>query len=294
MSQFPVRSIDPNQTDALLEVVTQQITLLTFDETDEDMLKQLVNCLADPREIVQTQLATTFGEIGEASTAILLAGLAHHPIALVRRGCGRSLAKVRDPEAVPGLIQSLLQDPDPRVKSAVSSALVAIGSASVPELLELISTDIGTAETGHAAWALAHMDAESLPMFYTAIDSPIGSVRAAVVAATSAILKAHSGQTLGQTIDPAIALILISLTDLDPTVRTEAATAIGSIPLKVEVEKLLATLADPVEDVRRAGAIALGKLGNKSAIVLLKQSADHDPSNSVRILATLAIGLLES
>jgi bilin biosynthesis protein len=285
MSQFLARSIDPNQTDALLEVVTQQITLLTFDETDEDMLMQLVNCLADPREIVQTQLANTFGEIGEASTTILLAGLAHHPIALVRRGCGRSLAK-----AVPGLIQSLLQDPDPRVKSAVSSALVAIGSASVPDLLELISSDIGTAETGHAAWALAHMDAESLPIFYTAIDSPIGSVRAAVVAATSAILKAHSGQTLEQ----AIALILISLTDLDPTVRTEAATAIGSIPLKVEVEKLLATLADPVEDVRRAGAIALGKIGNKKAIVLLKQSAEHDQSNSVRILATLAIGLLES
>jgi hypothetical protein len=41
-------SIDPNQTDALLEVVTQQITLLTFDETDEDILMQLVNALADP------------------------------------------------------------------------------------------------------------------------------------------------------------------------------------------------------------------------------------------------------
>ena len=143
MSQFPVRSIDPTQTDALLEVVTQQITLLTFDETYEDMLMQLVNALADPREIVQTQLSNTFGEIGEAATFILLNALANHPIALVRRGCGRSIAKIRDPEAVPGLIQSLIQDPDPRVKSAVSSALVAIGSASVPALLELIASDIG-------------------------------------------------------------------------------------------------------------------------------------------------------
>ena len=293
MSHFPVRAIDPNQTDALLEVVTQQITLLTFDETDEDMLMQLVNALADPREIVQTQLSNTFGEIGEAATFILLNALAHHPIALVRRGCGRSIAKIRDPEAVPGLIQSLIQDPDPRVKSAVSSALVAIGSASVPALLELIATGIGTAETGHAAWALAHMDAESLPIFYKAIDSPTGSVRSAVVAATSAIIKAHINHPL-ETLDPAIALILISLTDLDPIVRTEAATAIGSIPLKIELEKLLATLADPIEDVRRAGAIALGKLGNKNAIVLLKQSAQFDESNSVRILAALAIGLLES
>jgi hypothetical protein len=37
--------LGPNQTDALLEVVTQQITLLTFDETDEDILMQLVNAL---------------------------------------------------------------------------------------------------------------------------------------------------------------------------------------------------------------------------------------------------------
>jgi TRAP-type uncharacterized transport system substrate-binding protein len=51
MSQFPVDLHGPNQTDALLEVVTQQITLLTFDETDEDILMQLVNALADPREL---------------------------------------------------------------------------------------------------------------------------------------------------------------------------------------------------------------------------------------------------
>ncbi len=285
MSQFSSRAIDPAQTDALLEVVTQQITLLTFDENDEEMLERLVCGLADPREEMQVALARTFGEIGEAATGILVAGLLGHPIALARRGCGRSLALVRDPDAIPGLIQALLRDSDPRVKSAVASALVAIGAEAVPALLEVVAREAGMTETGYAAWALAHMDDEALPAFYGAIDSPIGAVRCAVVAATCAVLKAHEARD-----ERAIALIVVALEDLDPMVRTEAATAIGTIPLKVEVEKLLVTLADPVEDVRRAAAIALGRLGDRRAIEFLERAAASDSSNSVRILAALAIG----
>lgn len=288
MSQFSSRAIDPAQTDALLEVVTQQITLLTFDEGDEEMLGRLVGCLADPREGAQMALANTFGEIGEAATGILVEGLLSHPIALARRGCGRALARVRDPDAVPGLVQALLRDGDPRVKSAVASALVAIGEPAVPMLLDVIASEAGMTETGYAAWALAHMNSEALPVFYRAIESPVGAVRSAVVAATSAVLKAHGGKS-----ERAIRLIVVALEDLDPMVRTEAATAIGSIPLKVEVEKLLVTLADPVEAVRRAGAIALGRLGDRRAIEFLERAAASDVSNSVRILAALAIGQIE-
>ena len=287
MSQFSARAIDPAQTDALLEVVTQQITLMTFDEADEEMLGRLVGCLADPREGAQMALASTFGEIGEAATGILVEGLLGHPIALARRGCGRSLAKVRDPDSVPGLIQALLRDSDPRVKSAVASALVAIGEPAVVALLDVIASEVGMTETGHAAWALAHMDDEALPAFYGAIDSPVGAVRCAVVAATCAVLKAHGGVD-----ERAIALIVVALGDLDPMVRTEAATAIGNIPLRVEVEKLLVTLADPVEDVRQAAAIALGRLGDRKAIEFLERAAASDVSNSVRILAALAIGAI--
>jgi bilin biosynthesis protein len=289
MSQFSTRAIDPAQTDALLEVVTQQITLMTFDEEDEEMVGRLVSCLADPREGAQMALASTFGEIGEAATGILVEGLLGHPIALARRGCGRSLAKVRDPDSVPGLIQALLMDGDPRVKSAVASALVAIGEPAVVALLEVIASEAGMTETGHAAWALAHMDGEALPAFYGAIGSPVGAVRCAVVAATSAVVKAHGPSFLP---GPAIDLIVSALTDLDPMVRSEAATAIGNIPLKVEVEKLLVTLADPVEEVRRAGAIALGRLGDRKAIEFLERAATGDESNSVRILAALAIGAI--
>lgn len=289
MSQFSARAIDPAQTDALLEVVTQQITLLTFDDDDDEMLRRLVGCLADPRESAQMALARTFGEIGEGATGILIEGLLGHPIALARRGCGRALAKVQDPDAVPGLIQALLMDSDPRVKSAAASALVAIGEPAVRALLDVIASEVGMTETGHAAWALAHMDKEALPAFYRAIESPAGAVRCAVIAAMSAVLKAHDNEEK-QKDEKAIAFIVEALTDLDPMVRTEAATAIGSIPLKVEIERLLVTLTDPVEAVRRAAAIALGRLGDRKAVQILEQVAVADESNSVRILARLAIG----
>jgi HEAT repeat protein len=54
----------------------------------------------------------------------------------------------------------------------------------------------------------------------------------------------------------------------------------------------LVTLADPVEDVRRAGAIALGRLGDRKAIEVLELVAASDVSNSVRVLAALAIGAI--
>ena len=139
MSQFSARGIDPAQTDALLEVVTQQITLLTFDEGDEDVLGRLVGALADPRDGVQERLAATFGEIGEAATGILVRGLREHPIAMARRGCGRSLAKIMDPFAVPELILALVEDGDVRVKSAAASALVAIGPDAVSGLIEVVA-----------------------------------------------------------------------------------------------------------------------------------------------------------
>jgi len=221
-----------------------------------------------------------------------LAGLADHPLAIARRGCGRALAKIRDPDAIPGLIQALERDPDPRVKSAAASALVAIGAAAVPALLEMIAVDFGTAETGHASWALAHLDADALPGLYEAIDSPNGAVRAAVVTAISAVLKAHGNPAELQA--QAIDLLFKAVEDLDPMVRTEAATAIGRIQLKAGLDPLLRLLADPMEMVRRAGAIALGKLGDPRAIGILEQVAQTDSSNAVRILSSLAIAQIES
>ena len=297
MSQFSARGIDPAQTDALLEVVTQQITLLTFDEGDEDVLGRLVEALADPRDGVQERLASTFGEIGEAATGILVRGLREHPIAMARRGCGRSLAKIMDPFAVPGLILALVEDGDVRVKSAAASALVAIGPDAVGGLLEVVAGMGDTGVTGHAAWALAHMDAGALPMLCGAIGSPIGAVRSAIVTAVGAIVRGggnRSGDRGDQLSvwDGAVDLLLKGLDDVEAIVRLEAVNAIAGIGLGSAVLRVVDLLEDEHEEVRRSAAIALGKLGDRRALAALERSRVEDEASSVRVLAALAIAAI--
>ena len=297
MSQFSARAIDPAQTDALLEVVTQQITLLTFDEGDEDVLGRLVEALADPRDGVQERLASTFGEIGEAATGILVRGLREHPIAMARRGCGRSLARIMDPFAVPGLILALVEDGDVRVKSAAASALVAIGPDAVSGLLEVVAGMGDTGVTGHAAWALAHMDAGALPMLCGAIESPIGAVRSAIVTAVGAIVRG-GGERCGDCGDQvsdwdgAVDLLLKGLDDVEAMVRVEAVNAIAGIGLISAVSRVMALLEDEHEAVRRSAAIALGKLGDRRALAALERSRVGDEASSVRVLAALAIAAI--
>lgn len=297
MSQFSARAIDPAQTDALLEVVTQQITLLTFDEGDEEMLGRLVGALADPRDGVQELLAATFGEIGEAATGILVRGLREHPIAMARRGCGRSLAKIMDPFAVPGLILALVEDGDVRVKSAAASALVAIGPDAVSGLLDVVAGIGDTGVTGHAAWALAHMDAGALPMLCGEIASPIGTVRSAIVTAVGAIVRG-SGDRRGDRGDRfsdwggAVNLLLKGLDDVEAIVRLEAVNAIAGIGLGSAVLRVVELLGDEHEEVRRSAAIALGKLGDRRALEALERSRVSDEASSVRVLAALAIAAI--
>ena len=294
MSQFSARAIDPAQTDALLEVVTQQITLLTFDEGDEEVLGRLVAALADPRDGVQERLAATFGEIGEAATGILVRGLREHPIAMARRGCGRSLAKIMDPFAVPGLILALVEDGDVRVKSAAASALVAIGPDAVSGLIEVVAGMGDTGVTGHAAWALAHMDAGALPMLCGAIASPIGAVRSAIVTAVGAIVRG-SGDRGGDRVSDwggAVDLLLKGLDDVEAMVRLEAVNAIAGIGLGSAVLRVVELLGDEHEEVRRSAAIALGKLGDRRALAALERSRVSDEASSVRVLAALAIAAI--
>ena len=293
MSQFSARAIDPAQTDALLEVVTQQITLLTFDEGDEEVLGRLVGALADPRDGVQERLAATFGEIGEAATGILVRGLREHPIAMARRGCGRSLAKIMDPFAVPGLILALVEDGDVRVKSAAASALVAIGPDAVSGLLDVVAGMGDTGVTGHAAWALAHMDAGALPMLCGAIASPIGTVRSAIVTAVGAIVRG-SGDRGDRVSDwgGAVNLLLKGLDDVEAIVRLEAVNAIAGIGLGSAVLRVVELLGDEHEEVRRSAAIALGKLGDRRALEALERSRVSDEASSVRVLAALAIAAI--
>jgi bilin biosynthesis protein len=279
--------LDPTATDALMRSITEQISLHTFDTDDVPLLKQMVECLGDSRGVVRLRFAQTLGNIGGTATPLLVDALLTHPNPVVRRAAGKTLTLIGDPTTVPSLLHALLNDEDTVVKGSAVGALARMGEASVPALLEILADPRRSESTkGHAAWALGFIGAEAAPFLEDAIKSDSIDVRCAAVGAI-----AHLAQEQGD--ERAARLLIETLGDIDPNVRSEAASAIGKMAYLPALPNLIVALRDPDGEVRRTAAVSLGKLGDRSAIPPL-QAALTDELEPVRILAKLAISKIES
>jgi bilin biosynthesis protein len=275
------------ETDALMRSITEQISLDTFDRDNHTVIKQMVECLGDSRGIVRLRFAETLGEIGESATPFLIEALLHHPNPVVRRAAGKTLTLIGDPTAVPSLVYALLNDEDTVVKGSAVGALARTGEASVTALLDILADPIHPESTkGHAAWALAFIGPEAAPYLEKAIESESIDVRCAAVGAI-----AHLAQEKGD--ERAYQILIDTLSDKDPNVRSEAAAALGKLTYPPAVPPLIMALHDPDDEVRRTAAASLGKLGDRSAIPPL-QVALNDQSEPVRVLAKLAIAKIEN
>lgn len=286
-SEDSIVLLDHNQTDALMQSITEQISLHTFDADDVDLLKQMVECLGDTRGMVRLRFAQTLGDIGGTATQLLVDALLNHPNPVVRRAAGKTLTLIGDTSTVPSLLHALLNDEDTVVKASAVGALARMGKASVPALLEILADPIRSESTkGHAAWALGFIGAEAAPFLEDAIKSDSIDVRCAAVGAI-----AHLAQEQGD--ERAAQLLIDTLGDTDANVRSEAASAIGKMAYLPALGHLIIALRDPDGEVRRTAAVSLGKLGDRSAIPPL-QVALTDELEPVRILAKLAISKIEN
>jgi bilin biosynthesis protein len=278
----PLIPIDPAVTDALLKSVTEQIDLDTFDAHDRIQLQQMVECLGDPRGLMRLRFAQALGDIGGAATPLLVSALLHHINPVVRRAAGKTLALIMDTSTVPDLLHALLHDQDTVVRGSAVGALAKMGEASVPALLSILADPSRPESTkGHAAWALGFIGAEAAPFLESAIKSDSIDVRCAAVGAI-----AHLAQEQGD--ERAIQLLIAALSDTDPNVRSEAASAIGKMAYLPALPDLITALGDPDGEVRRTAAVSLGKLGDRSAIPALEVLLTDD-LEPVRVLAKLAI-----
>ncbi len=279
--------LDHAETDALMRSITEQISLDTFDLSNHTVLKQLVECLGDSRGIVRLQFAETLGEIGESATPFLIEALLNHPNPVVRRAAGKTLTLIGDPTAVPSLVYALLNDEDTVVRGSAVGALARTGEASVSALLEILADPTQPESTkGHAAWALAFIGPEAAPYLENAIASDSIDVRCAAVGAIAHLAQDRSDERSYQ-------ILIEILSDKDPNVRSEAASALGKLAYLPAVPPLILALNDPDGEVRRTAAVSLGKLGDRSALVPL-QAALGDELEPVRILAKLAIAKIEN
>jgi bilin biosynthesis protein len=273
------------ETDALIRSITEQISLDTFDRDNHAVIKQMVECMGDSRGMVRLRFAETLGEIGESATPFIIEALLNHANPVVRRAAGKTLTLIGDPTAVPSLVYALLHDQDTVVKGSAVGALARTGEASVTALLDILADPIHPESTkGHAAWALAFIGPEAAPYLEQAIKSDSIDVRCAAVGAI-----AHLAQDQGD--ERAYQILIETLSDKDPNVRAEAASAIGKLAYPPAVPHLIIALSDSDSEVRRTAATALGKLGDRSAIPPL-QIALTDESEPVRVLAKMAIAKL--
>lgn len=106
---------------------------------DQDTaLKRLANIARmDPEVAVRLEATQALAKFGRSATPSLLALAQSHDHLTVRGAALRILEDLKDPEAANGLIQIWRDKPDAVGQAGASAALVAIGKAAIPALLDV-------------------------------------------------------------------------------------------------------------------------------------------------------------
>ncbi len=192
-------------------------------------------------------------------------------------------------EAEP-LLVAALGDSDVQVRRAAILALGRRRSPVAPVLRSLLTDADATIRT-NAATALGQVplvegDAALTQSLAAALKRSLGDPEISVRRA--AIETLASRPALARHVHPAL---VGCLADAEPVIRQAAAVALGRLGAKSAVILLIARAGDPSRDVRTAAATALGALGDsraQSAVLRLL----FDPVDEVRIAAARGLGQL--
>jgi bilin biosynthesis protein len=279
--------LSQTETDALLKAVSEQLAQNTFDTSDRQLLQQMVESMGDTRGMVRFGFAERLGSVGKPAIPFLLDALANHSNPVVRRASAKTLTIIADPVAIPTLVKSFLQDEDTVVQGSAVGALARTGEASVPALLEILASPDRPENTkGHAAWALSFIGTAAKEHLYEAIDSDSPEVRAAVLGAISKVAQEESDEK-------AYSLLIDALQDSAENVRCEAAALLGNLAYKAAIPTLIPLLQHQEGETRKAAALALMKIGDRSSIEPLQASLKNESEENVQKAISLAISLLE-
>ncbi|MGB3405467.1 MAG: HEAT repeat domain-containing protein [Microcoleaceae cyanobacterium] len=275
------------ETDDLLETVSEQIALDTFDSNDSQVLQRLVECLGDPRGMTRLSCAQILGKIGEPATPILIEALAHHDNVVVRRAAAKTITLIADKRAIPQLLHSFLNDADTVVQSSSVGALARMGEAAVVPLLDILeSPETPESGKGHAAWALTFIGLPAKPYLYRAMSNDSAAVRSAVVGAIAKIAETEPSQELFD-------ILVNSLSDSDSDVRCEAAAVLANLRYPGAIANLIELLHHSDSESRRSAALALMKMGDPAAVDPLQTALAKESEPSVESIINLAISQLQ-
>ncbi len=279
--------LDPAETETLLQTVNQKIASQTFDPNDNQLLKRMVESLGDTRGMVRLGFAEALGVVGQPATPFLLVALAGHPNPVVRRAAAKTLTLIADPSAIPTLVNAFLNDPDTVVKGSTAGALARTGQPAVSPLLEILASPQHPENIkGLAAWALAFIGVAGKEQLYDASTSDSATVRGAVVGAIANFAEEHPD-------DQAFEILIHALNDPAEMVRTEAATTLGKLAHQPAMPHLIELLHHSDSESRTAAALALMKMGDRTALESLQAALTQESDAAVQRAIQLAISQIE-
>ena len=286
--QYKANSIELSQaeTDSLLEKVEEKLFNKTFSPNDHDIIAQMVESMGDTRGMTRLKFAERLGIVGKPAVPFLLEALANHPNPVVRRASAKTLTLIADPVAVPNLVYSLLHDEDQVVQGSCIGALARTGEASVPELLKIIETETNETIKGHAAWALAFIGKDAAEYLYQAMNSDSIDVRCAIIGAIGSVVQEQKDEK-------ALQILLDSLKDSNPIIRSETAAILSKINQPSVISDLTPCLEDSDAQVRKAVALALMKIGDRNSLEYLEKALNKESDSSIKPIFTLAINQIK-
>ena len=187
--------------------------------------------------------------------------------------------------AVPALIQAL-GDRSENIRRAAAKALGKLGD---PKAIPALSVwaHAGEDAARNALQTLGH------PM----LDLPQAVAQVAAQGAWGVLIRALTCTQVREVVvglgAPAVPALIQALGDLSENVRRAAAEALGKLGDPQAVPALIKALGDDWNAVRRAAAEALGKLGDPQAVPALIQALG-DRSENVRRAAQQAIQQIQT
>ncbi len=279
--------LSQTETDALLAAVSEQLAQNTFDSSDRQLLQQMVESLGDKRGLIRYSFAERLESVGKPALPFLIDALANHPNPVVRRAAAKTLTLIADPSAVPTLVHAFLNDEDTVVKGSAAGGLARMGEASVPALLEILaSPEQSESIKGHAAWALSFIGTQAKQYLDQGLDSESPEVRAAIIGAIAKVAQEESDKKAFQ-------ILINALTDSASNVRCEAAALLGNLAYQPALPNLVELLSHSDAETRKSAALALMKIGDRSAIEPLQVALEKENEDVNQRAISLAISLLE-
>jgi len=228
------------------------------------------------------------------------------PVAVVRSAAAASLARLRDPSAVPGLGKALA-DPDPDVRIGVVKALGVIDNEAV---LGFLVSALKDPEPGVQRVASEVLTQWSSP----AVAKRLAGVLAAPglrAAATELLVKIgpssvellidvllhgapEVGPVVGDLLRNIVGLgeLVGRLGSMEADARLRAVEAIGAIGGPEAVDALVEVLSDPDERIRIRSTQLLAKLGDPRAAEAIARTVLQDSVPEVAAAAEVAVARL--